>query len=293
MKKQILLTLFTFFLLANTAFAYDSITTDGIKAYRSGNLVKCLQTMDRAITYNQNRIKNNIGQKSDNNKNIAVAKYYKAITYARIGDKEKSRQYYNAVISLHAGPDLILASQKGIQCLDDPNCLNKPLSSEEKFQNADPDSKLEAFQNMISDESQKKLTDYRLKRIKEMANQTGEVDPYELMNVEDYSPMPSRMRQRSEAPSDKDIAEAVKVLSQAGMLNINPNPTMAYTGMNNEMMQMNAMFSQGKNSQYDMLPLMMMYQGQNGTNKMSPEAMKMMMTNMMMPDFSSFDNNKF
>jgi endo-1,4-beta-D-glucanase Y len=88
------------------------------------------------------------------------------------------------------------------------------------------------------------------------------------------------------APSDKEIADAVKVLSEAGMLNIGlPQTAMM---QNPEMAQM-AMFTQNSgNINNDMLPLMLMYQNQD--KKMSPEAIKMMMSGMMTPDFGSFDN---
>ena len=297
MKKKIVLSLFVLFLLTSSALAFDALTTEGIKAYKSGNILKCKELMEKSIEKNK---------KDKNNKeSLAMANYYLAITYARISEADKAKSLYNEVVRLNTDQNLVLAARKGLQCLDDPDCLNKPLnaiqkSEEDFYMNEDGTGiNMEALKN-LSEESEKKLTEYRLKRVREMANQTGDADYMEVEKLEDFSPMPSRPRdfkKKSDAsitsPSDKDIADAVRVLSKAGLLNVGVNPnTMAYTGMNNDFMQLNAMLSQSGQNQYDMLPLMLMYQGQNGSNKIPPEAMQMMINNMMMPDFSSLDSNK-
>ena len=296
MKKNIVLSLFVLFLLSNSALAFDALTTEGIKAYKSGNIVKCKETMEKVIKQN----------KTDK-ESLAMANYYLAITMARISQAEEAKKYYNKVVSMNTDPNLVLAARKGLQCLDDTDCLNKPLNAQPQndegdfYMNEDGTGvNMEALKN-ISEESEKKLTEYRLKRVREMANQTGDADYMEVEKLEDFSPMPSRPREirkkksdaSSSQPSDKDIANAVKVLSKAGLLNVGVNPnTMAYAGMNNDLMQINALLSQsGQNNQYDMLPLMLMYQGQNGSNKIPPEAMQMMINNMMMPDFSSLDSS--
>ena len=247
-----------------------------------------------------------IKQNKTDKESLAMANYYLAITMARISQAEEAKKYYNKVVSMNTDPNLVLAARKGLQCLDDTECLNKPLNAQPQndegdfYMNEDGTGvNMEALKN-ISEESEKKLTEYRLKRVREMANQTGDADYMEVEKLEDFSPMPSRpreFRKKSDAsssqPSDKDIADAVKVLSKAGLLNVGVNPnTMAYAGMNNDLMQINALLSQsGQNNQYDMLPLMLMYQGQNGSNKIPPEAMQMMINNMMMPDFSSLDSS--
>ena len=300
MKKKIILFLLVLFLFTNTTLAFDNITTEGIRAYKSGNILKCKELMEKSIEKNQ---------KDKNNKeSFAMANYYLAITHARISDAEEAKKYYNEVISLNTDPNLVLAARKGLQCLDDTDCLNKPLNAppkseeEDFFMNEDGTGiNMDAIKN-ISEESEKKLNEYRLKRVKEMTNQTGEADYMEVEKLEDFSPMPSRPREfkkKSDSlisnPTDKDIANAVRVLSKAGLLNVGVNPnTIAYTGINNDLMQLNAMFSQPGQNQYDMLPLMLMYQqqGQNGSNKITPEAMQIMINNMMTPDFSSLDSNK-
>lgn len=273
MKKGVVLALFVLLMFANSAFAssYDSFTTSGIRAYKSGNLVQCLQQMEIAI-------KKNPGN--------AVAHYYKAISLARIGKGDDAINEYNKVISLTSNESLRISAARGIQCVKDPaGCMSKPMSDIEKLMSdKDANVKVQAINNIISDEASKKIKEQKLNRIKEIANQGIDVESTEMMYLDDYSPRPSR--KKSEAPSDKEIADAVKVLSEAGMLNIGlPQTAMM---QNPEMAQM-AMFTQNSgNINNDMLPLMLMYQ--NKDKKMSPEAVKMMMSGMMTPDFGSFDN---
>jgi tetratricopeptide (TPR) repeat protein len=109
--------------------------------------------------------------------------------------------------------------------------------------------------------------------------------------------------------SDDEIAKAIKVLREAGLLNVqvgvNGNsPTSApavdpeIMKQNAEMMQMNMMMSSmgggSKNSSMDMLPLLMMQQQQGnngGKSAMSPEIIQMMMNNTMLEGLNGLDSN--
>ena len=108
--------------------------------------------------------------------------------------------------------------------------------------------------------------------------------------------------------SDEEIAKAIKVLREAGLLNVqvgvnasNPSqsaldPTLLQ--QNSEMMQMNMLMGSmgggSKNSGMDMLPLLMMQQQQGangGKSNISPEVIQMMMNNSMLDGLGSFDTN--
>lgn len=110
--------------------------------------------------------------------------------------------------------------------------------------------------------------------------------------------------------SDDEIAKAIKVLRDAGLLNVQLGVSNSSTPLatnidpnlmqqNSEMMQMNMLMSSmgggSKNSGMDMLPFMMMQpQGttaNGGKSGISPEVIQMMMNNSLLEGMSSFDTN--
>lgn len=108
--------------------------------------------------------------------------------------------------------------------------------------------------------------------------------------------------------SDDEIAKAIKVLREAGLLNVQmgvSNSPASATAVdpeimkqNAEMMQMNMMMSSmgggSKNSSMDMLPFLMMQQQQGGNgakSAISPEVIQMMMNNTMLEGLGGFDTN--
>lgn len=107
--------------------------------------------------------------------------------------------------------------------------------------------------------------------------------------------------------SDEEIAKAIKVLRDAGLLNVqvgvngsNPlalnNTTPEMMQQNAEMMNMNMLMSSmggGSKGGMDMMPLLMMQQqGANvGKSNISPEMIQMMMNNSMLEGLSTFDTN--
>lgn len=102
--------------------------------------------------------------------------------------------------------------------------------------------------------------------------------------------------------SDDEVAHAIKVLREAGLLNVNLGVASGLggvdTGMtqqNSELMNLNMMMGSmggSKNSGMDMLPFLMMQQGANGgKSNVSPEVIQMMMNNAMLDGMSAFDSN--
>ncbi|MEI8377905.1 MAG: hypothetical protein WCF95_05135 [bacterium] len=110
--------------------------------------------------------------------------------------------------------------------------------------------------------------------------------------------------------SDDEVAKAIKVLREAGLLNVQvgvnggspsastPAVDSEIMKQNAEMMQMNMMMSSmgggSKNSSMDMLPLLMMQQQQGnngGKSAISPEIIQMMMNNTMLEGLNGLDSN--
>lgn len=190
--------------------------------------------------------------------------YYMAIAYVKLGDVEKAKHFYEKVIMLNNDPTLVSYSRQGLSNI-------KIATKEEPH-----DKKLIA-------KIDKPANPPKSKFFKKKVN----------TNVEE------KTTNKSNEPTDEEIAKAIKVLKRAGLLNVNvginnkANPMM--TPQNNEMMQMNMLFGSmngggSKNKGMDIMPLLMM-QAQNpeGKKNLSPEIMQVMMNNMMLDGMTSFD----
>jgi tetratricopeptide (TPR) repeat protein len=108
----------------------------------------------------------------------------------------------------------------------------------------------------------------------------------------------------SGAVSDDEVAKAIKVLKEAGLLNVqlgvgsgaavnNPLPALQQNSdLMNMSMMMGTMGGNSKSSGMDMLPFLMMQQQQGGNgakSNISPEVIQMMMNNSMLDGLSNFD----
>jgi len=174
--------------------------------------------------------------------------YYQAMASTKLGQLENAKGFYNAVIKLNNDNKLVEFAKEGIENIEKAQGI-KPQKTEKNT--------TKTTKNAQKDE---------------------------------------------EKVSDQEILNAIKTLRAAGLLNVNlqagnppPSEKQADTNIqpqiNNEMMQMNMLMSSlggagGKTN--DMLPLMMMMQGQNGKN-ISPEILQMMMNNTMLDGLSTFD----
>lgn len=193
----------------------------------------------------------------------AIAYYYQALAYSQLGKRTEATDAYNSVITLNSMPILVENATKAINCLEGKEGC-KPEEKEE--------SELDTFVKsgkFYGNSVQSELNQKRLEHVKQEIN-----------------------NQKSEMPTNDEIAEAVKTLAKAG---INPlagmngaNPT-AYANMfqqSPEMMQMNMLMGGNNNNSMgnNMMPMLMMAQ-QNG-QKVSPELIQSMMMSNMASDFN-------
>ena len=105
--KRILLTLICLYLSINTVYAAASTTNQELKAaiikFKNGNYIGCMQDM-QDITY-----------KDPSN---ALAYYYLAISYVKVGDLQGATDAYNSVISLSTSPQLKAYAKEGLKKLN-------------------------------------------------------------------------------------------------------------------------------------------------------------------------------
>jgi len=248
-----------------------------IKQYKNKNYIGSMQTLQ------------SVTEKDPGN---ALAHYYLGMCYVQVGDSAKAGTEYDMVITL--SPNSELASNANI---GKSNLSGNPQPSNnlDKFINP-----LVQKKEFLSDEAKSKIQEKNIKTIIENVNNKRENDPDIYNRIENLEPKKSS----NDKPSQEQIAEAMEVLKKAGINPVNSaNSYMANmqaSQINPEMMQMNMLMStmgggnnmNSGNSMNNMLPMLMMMQNGQGNNKVDPETIQVMMSQMMMPGMMNlYDNN--
>lgn len=272
MNKAVFALVMTFCLIS-AVYAEDVLLIKGIKAYKEGDYLGSLQTME-------NVVKESPGK--------ALAHYYMAMSYVKIGKASEATVAYEKVIFLNPSSQLASYAEIGKQR------LNEPESEKKSIMDGDL---LKGIQNTFySDKVKKDVKKRQLELIKDKANNGKSLERTDYEELDDFTP-----RYLNSKPTQEQVAEAYKTLAKAG---INPYGNVGTGGMNTamnpELLQlgmmggtMNSQYggqfggNSGGNSSMNMLPLlMMMQQGQQGggNNNVNPQAIQSMMSNMLMPD---------
>ncbi|OGI21069.1 MAG: hypothetical protein A2287_00550 [Candidatus Melainabacteria bacterium RIFOXYA12_FULL_32_12] len=297
MKKAVI-SLFCLFLITGSAFAKTTQNNlkIGITQYKQGNYIGAMQTLQDVVA------------KDPGN---SLAHYYLAIAYVRVGKIQEARQEYQKVTSLNPSSELAFYASTGLKHL---SSISEPASTKAtakpgtEFLPPPPEltpgppisrTPTQKSQDFMSEQAKNTLIEKNINSIINNANQNGSVPPEKLDKVE------KMIKQKSEnaTPSNEEIAEALKTLSQAGM-NLNLNPSQ---NLNPEAMQLNMMMglmggnnnmnNNTNNNPMNMLSLMMMYQNPENAKNMDPQLMETMISGMMMPNMfsvtNSNDNNNY
>lgn len=244
LKKLIIgLAVFTFMAAQSVCLAQpsqDSAVRGIINQYKGGNYLGCIDSSNKVIEQNPSNI---------------FAYYYKALAYTQLGKKDDARQAFDQVITLNSNSTLVEYAKKANACINSP---------EECAKYQQETSSLEQFikSNKFYDTSvQSQVNQKKLDRIRE--------------NINDELGKP----QKSEVPTNDEIASAVKTLAKLG---INPLAGMNNAYANSQMMQMSMLLgdNSSNNNTMNMLPMMLMNQN-NG--QLSPELIQTMMMNQMTP----------
>jgi len=248
-----------------------------IKQYKNKNYIGAMQTL-QGVT--------------DKDPGNALAHYYLGMCYVQVGDSTKAATEYDMVITLSPNSELASNAHTGKTNLSGNP---QPSNNLDKFINP-----LVQKKEFFSEEAKLKIQEKNIKTIIENVNNKRENDPNIYNRVENLEPKKSS----NDKPTQEQITEAMEVLKKAG---INPadstNPymtNMQASQFNPEMMQMNMLMStmgggnnnNGGNSMNNMLPMLMMMQNAQGNNKVDPETIQVMMSQMMMPGMMGlYENN--
>ncbi len=278
--KKMAISLIGALFISSSALAFDPVgdlLKVGIEMYKTGDFTGCIQTVKKVI---------------EEDPSDAVAHYYMALSSVKVGDNETAKKEYENVISLSTSSQLTNYAQIGVICIDKPEQCAMPSNPKNKdWATVRKDMIDNLNLTPISNKVEKELKQRKLDAIKNIVNTGGKVNKKELDEME----IDPEKKSSSLKPTDKEIAQAFKTLSKAGLNN--------NSYMNPEMMQMSMMMgsmnggmqNQGANmgmNYMNMMPYLMMQQGMPGQQKMDPRMMETMINGMMMPElFSTMNGN--
>lgn len=252
LKKIVLgLALMSFMIIQTGAFAQtsDAQIRAMVSKYKSENYLGCIQDTNKIL--------------KDDPTNI-YAHYYKGLSYYQLGQAEPATESFTNVQNLNSNETLVRYATRAKACIEQPEACQAFAEGNKTDLDKFIKSK-KFFDTPVQAEVNKK----KLERIKENINDSVKNTP----------------EQKSEMPTNEEIANAVKTLAKLG---VNPMGSMvqpmAY--QNPEMMQMSMLLGNNTQQNYgmnNMLPYLMMNQGNR--QNMSPEFIETMMMNQMTPTY--------
>ena len=243
----------------------------GIQKYKAKNYAGCAVDMKRIVR--------------DDPSN-ALAHYYAAISYARLGNKTEASNYYTKVITLDTDQTLKAYAQRGLAYLNDQAKYAGSNAEVEKFLDGH-------YKDGINPSVKKQIQTAELEQIRNKINEDLKAPKSKSLSApaatEEKKDEAQADNKKSEMPTDDEIAQAVKTLAKAGINPINFNQV---PYQSNDMAQLNMLLGNNNNNNNNMmmnfLPMMM----QNNQNQsISKEFIQTMMMSQMMPSYS-FDNNQ-
>ncbi len=250
MKK--LLSLLTILVISSSsalALNYNQEITpeiaSGIRKYKTGNYVGCLQDISSYLKKNKYGTKNQL------------AMYYMGMAYTQAGQVDNAKFFYQGAKMLNPNNTLGQYAQKGIVCIDDPaNCYineKEEVKPEEKLSELDKFIRA-PYGNGLSTNLNKELERKKVERLRKEMNSDQELNKYEFKDFRDFSIKKNNNQNNnakktgfnlnnlkmaqgikefyaqkncesvkiasSSNPTDAEIVEALRVLNAAGLTNI-------------------------------------------------------------------------
>ena len=301
-----LFVILSLFMVCQSVYAASSDTVrNGIAQYKAKNYAGCICTMKNVIK---------------NDPSNAMAHYYAAIAYARMGDKSEAINYYTKVISLNSNPTLTAYSKQGLATINNGFKYNTENATADNFIQG-------GYKTNVQPDVTKQIKLIELERRKDEINsmmKAPSAAPAPAATTTTTTTTTTRKEEKIPAddaktdgakksmnyqPTDEEIANAVKTLAAVGL-----NP-LQYAGANAQIVQnpqMIQQYSAASQAAQDLAQLQMMMGSQNNNSygnsnnmmnflpylmqsgqnsQMSKEFLQTMMMSQMMPDFS-FDTSK-
>ncbi|MCX4274151.1 MAG: tetratricopeptide repeat protein [Candidatus Gastranaerophilales bacterium] len=185
--------------LAATKAAKRSVTVSSpvyaaIAKYKQKNYTGCIQDLTPVV------------EKDANN---AVAQYYLGISYTQLGMKGEAKEAYQKVIDLNVDTKLTEYSKRAVACIDGrPECSANYVDKNAPIDDMAVFIKSGKF---LDDSVQKQIQEKSLDKLKDQINNDT------MPDVQNYKYLNDASGSMNAQPTDKEIADAVRVLAKAGV----------------------------------------------------------------------------
>ncbi len=179
---------------AKKSVAVSSPVYSAIAKYKQKNYTGCIQDLTPIV------------EKDENN---AVAQYYLGISYTQLGMKSEARTAYQKVVDLDVDSKLTDYSKRAIACIDGrPECAANYVDK-----NAPVDEMTVFIKSgkFLDDSVQKQIREKSLDKLKDQINNDT------MPDVQNYKYLNDASSEIKAQPTDKEIADAVKVLAKVGV----------------------------------------------------------------------------
>lgn len=198
---------------ATTAKKQTTITTNStvynaIGKYKQKNYTGVIQDLTPYLETDGDKYKDKNNTLKDN----SLAYYYYGLAYTQLGMKDKARVAFNKVFEFDDNERLVNYSKRAIACMDgQPQC-----SPDYVDKNAPADDEMTVFiksGKFLHDDVMQQVQGKSLDKLKDQINNDTIPDTNKYKFLNDASD------EINTQPTDKEIADAVRVLAKAG---INP-----------------------------------------------------------------------
>lgn len=229
-------------------FAKNAETANAIKMYKAGNYTQAYTGLKQVV------------EKDPSN---GLAYYYLGMTSTQLGNKKEAIENYEKAIELSPNGILGRYAKKGKTCLEDPIKCNAPFdyndgeSSEDRFIKS---------KTIFSDEARNKDETEKINNLRREMNRGNEIPPQRFKDYKDFS---------SQAPSNDEIVNAIRILQRAGLSN------MIGSANNSSDLSM-IVGNSGTQNNYDVLN--MLFSGEQNS-KVSPQVLQMLLSSQMSTSF--------
>lgn len=184
----------------------NSVVYSAISKYKQQNYTGVIQDLTPYLTEDGDKYKD----KDNKLKEDSLAYYYFGISYAQLGIRDQARYAYNKVIEFDDNPKLVKYAKRAIACLDgQPQCSPDYVDA-----NAPVDDDMTQFiksGKFLHDDVKLEAQGKALDKIKDQINNDTPPD------VKNYKYLNDASGAIEAQPTDKEIADAVRVLAKVGV----------------------------------------------------------------------------
>lgn len=184
-----------------------SIVNGAVQKYKQQNYTGVLQDLDPYLSEDGSKY----NDKNNTLKNNSLAYYYLGIACAQLGFKDRARSAYNTVIDMKDDQRLVDYATRAIACLDgQPQCSPDYVDEKDVVQDDDMTAFIKSGK-FLHDDVKTKAQGKALDKIKDQINNDTQPD------VKIYKYLNDASDSMKAQPTDKEIADAVRVLAKVGV----------------------------------------------------------------------------